>query len=203
MTAITKLNSFYDSHPYMISFIISVLITVYAFFYTDSPVHESTTDSVDQLQFVNIEEMQAPKRVVKKEVTTDETAEPTEEQVERAEGSSEVDDTVDLAFYPNVAPPRLISRLKKIYPQEAKSREIEARTLVQLTIAPDGKVIRARMLRARLSKEVPADQKQQLLAAFRKAVKKTFTGAKYSPPVIDGRRVPVNMEIEYNFTLQN
>ena len=60
-------------------------------------------------------QIEYPERVVKQEVSTEE-GEVAPETTTRATGSADYENAVDLAFYPNIAPPKLQSKLKKKFP---------------------------------------------------------------------------------------
>lgn len=183
-------------HPYMFAFIVSVLVLTYALFRTPSlEILNEDLRPVENIQFINIDEIKAQKRVVKKEVST-EQSDVVEDanNVERATGTSDDADAVDLAFYTNIAQPRLISRLKKNHPKIAKELDVEASVNVALLIAANGKVKDVNIIGIKLSKDLPREMYKKITDAFYSLVLKDLKSARYSPTIIDGKNVPVKVD---------
>jgi len=109
---------------------------------------------------------------------------------------------VDIAFMPNVAHPKLISKLKRIYPSEAEKVGIEARVKAQLLISASGRIIGVDILGITLSKGLPVERNSKMSKLFANAARKMLLGAKFSPPIVDGKQVPIKMEYDFKFRLE-
>jgi len=195
-------NSFEDKHPYIVSFTISLFFLSYLIFRTPSLelIHDNTNKN-ENIQFVNIDEIKAQKRVVKKDISENNDDSETK-NVSRASGTSDDADAVDLAFYANVAPPRLINRLKKDHPKIAKEMNVEASVTVALLISATGKVKHVNIIGIRLSKDLPQDVYSKMTKAFYKYAMNSLYSARYSPTVIDGKKRPVKIDTVVHFRLR-
>lgn len=191
---------FYDTKPYTASFLISIVLFTYMIFYTKRFEVQAPAEQPEKLQFVNLDEVVLPKKRVKKQVSTEEGAEPSED-VDRAQGSNESEVAVDLSFFPNIAPPKPVGRLKKIYPDAARAENIEATVMVELIIAPNGKVSSVKIVGTRISKDLPPEQYSAMTLAFAQAATQILMGAQFTPPVVNGKKVPVKMELPLKFNL--
>jgi predicted aconitase len=191
-------------HPYAFSFVVSVVIIGYALFYTPSlEVLHHSIQATENIQFVNIDEIEVQKRTVKKDVSM-ETADSTENMnnVERATGTSDEADAVNLAFHTNIAPPKLISRLKKNHPKIAKEMEVEASVTVALLIAANGMVQKINIIGIKLSKDLPQELYAKMTTLFYRYALQSLKHARYSPTIIDGKNVPVKVDEVIHFRLQ-
>ncbi len=195
-----------DDHPYFASFIFSSAITGFVLFVTPyESVNEADLTPSENIEFINIDDMQlAARRVVKKEISTEksDTADSNPEPVEKATGTSDDPNAVDLAFYPNIAPPRPIGQLKKLYPNIAKEMSVEAIVNVELTINEDGKVVYVKIIGIRLSKPLQNDMTAVVTKAFTADTIKILNGAQFTPPVVDGKHIPVKMVMPLKFRLE-
>ncbi|RME93269.1 MAG: energy transducer TonB [Candidatus Hydrogenedentota bacterium] len=199
---ITELGHFYDRHPYEFSFFLSVLILLLILCVASQGPIKTTTTEIEKLTFLDLKDVQLEKRVTRKEIQESEDQNAEVQEVEKAKGSSD-SQTVDLAFYPDVAPPRLVTRLEKIYPKSAKLLEVEATVYLQLDIDKDGNIIRMQVLNVVLDKELPPAQKQQVINDFIQDTKKMLQGARFTPPMVNGQNVPVTMEQMIRFELRD
>lgn len=200
---ICRIQNWESKHPYVFSCIVSSIIVMYALFRSPSlEISDEDAIPTDNIQFVNIDTIQAPKRVVKKEISTEESdvSEDTT-NVERAVGTSDDENAVDIAFFPNIAPPKPVSRLKKLYPKTAKEMDIEATVNVELLISANGKVKNVKILGIRLSKALPTEMSTKLTKAFSRDAFKILYGAQFSPPIVNGKQVPIKMEMPLKFRL--
>ncbi len=195
---------FESEHPYLFAFFISVVILTYAVFRTPSDLVSDTDFSdTDELIFLDMDTIAAPQRLVKKQVSADEGDESAEAaDVERATGISEDENAVDISFFPGIVPPRPIGRLPKYYPKIAAENNVEAVVNVELLIASNGIVKNVSVIRVRLTKELPADLKNRIMSEFARDAKKTLLGAQFSPPVVEGKRVPIRMMTPLRFELE-
>ncbi len=195
-----------QDHPYSFSFIVASIFISYLMFYT--PSFELTEEDVipnEQLQFIDIRQVEAraPKRVVKKQISIQEgDVSETSANVDRALGTSDDANAVDIAFYPSIAPPRPISKLKKRYPKIAKKMGIEAIINVELLIAANGKVRNVEILGIRLTKALPTELHMKISTLFAQDALKILIGAQFSPPIVNGKRVPIKMEMPLKFRLE-
>ncbi len=203
LTIYNRIRELDNDHPYIFSSIISALIMLYALFYTTAlEIVEEDILPTDKIEFIDIDVDVRPQRFAKKRISTDEgevTA--NSDLVERAVGMSEDENPVDLAFYPNIAPPRPIGRLKKYYPKIARQKEIEATINVELLITSNGKVKNVHILGIVLSKVLPADIHSGIAKAFAKDTIKILESVRFTPPIVNGKRVAVKMEMPLRFRL--
>ena len=91
--------------------------------------------------------------------------------------------------------------MKKIYPESARQREIEATLFISIVISKEGKVLRVTILSSRLSKPQPTEVATQLKKDFESAAIKILMGARFTPPIIDGKKVSIVMEMPLKFQL--
>jgi hypothetical protein len=123
-------------------------------------------------------------------------------KVERAVGTSDEETAVDISFFPNIAPPRPIGRLKKIYPGSASERGIEATLNLELLISANGKVKNVSILGVKLSKELPPEVYAEISRDFAKAARKILLGQQFTPPIVEGKRVPIRTDWLFRFRLE-
>ncbi|MFH1380057.1 MAG: energy transducer TonB [bacterium] len=201
---IDVLGIWHDEHPYSMSFLCAVVLLSYMLFRT--PVFNLSNkefSQTDRISIVHIDKIKAPKRMVKKQISTKDTASvETEPSVDRAVGTSDDPDAVDLSFYPNIAPPRPIGKLKKLYPARAKKMNIEALIHVELLIDVDGKVKKVDILGIRISKALAPELHAQIAQAFSRDAVTILLGAAFTPPLVNGKRVPIKMELPLKFRLE-
>ena len=200
--SIVLLNQILERHPYRVSLVLSLIITVFTLTYSSTIKLVDTVEETYTFDIVDISEIKSAKRVTKKEVSTEQGDISEASPVERAQGVSESDSAVDLAYFPNVAPPRLVSKLKKIYPPEAKELNIEATVFVELTISSEGRVLKVEIIGIRLSKEMPTEIYSNLVKKFSLAAVSMFKTARFTPPVVEGKKIPVKMEQPLKFKLE-
>ncbi len=191
-------------HPYLFSFILSTMFTIFVLFYTPSiTFDEESIEQSDRIHFINIEEVYVPQRVTKKEISEN-TDQPTDySNVERAVGTAVENTAVDLAFMPNIAPPHPVGKLKKRYPEEARQMDVEATVNVQLLISENGRVKKVNVLGIRLSKSLPADKQKELIKKFARETVLILNGAAFTPPIINGKKVSVKYEMPLRFRLED
>lgn len=200
-----KLGEIDNEHPYIVSTIISIIIVVF-FVFSSSPFELTEEDlaTPDRIEFIDIDkiESQSVKRSAKKDYSTEE-GDVSTSNVERATGTSDDANAVDLAFYSNIARPKLISRIKKRYPKIAREKDVEAIVIVQILIASTGKVKNVHILRIKLLKEFPPVIHSKIAKAFARDAVKMFTGVRFTPPIVNGKKAPVKMERSLEFRMEN
>lgn len=194
-----------DEHPYLISFLLSCAVVAWVIFHSPSVDVEDSDflNQTDTIQFIDLDRISAPKRIVRKDysaTTTDTTADA--DNVDRATGTSDAENAVDLSFMPNIAPPRPVGNLRKIYPQSAREQGVEAVVNVELLIGVDGIVKNVRIIGIRLSKAMPGDIGNLLNREFTRDAVKILLGARFTPPVVNGQKVPIRMEMPLKFRLE-
>jgi outer membrane biosynthesis protein TonB len=202
MTSYTELMVKEEKYAYIFSLTISLFIVGIILFYTPSMEISEQRETESNIQIINLDKVSAPRRVVKKAISTDEGEVTTEETVDRARGTSLSDSAVDLAFYPNIAPPRNIGKLRKIYPKIAKEKNIEALLNTELLISADGKVLNVNVLAVRLSKSLPPEIYGVISAAFSRDAVKILLNARFTPAIVEGKRVPIKMVFPFRFKLE-
>lgn len=196
---ILTLSAADEKHPYLLPLVISLIISGAVLFYT-SPIYISDMQfQSDTLEFVNLESVSAPSRIVKKEISSESGQ--TAEAADRAVGTSDTESAVDISFYPNIAVPKPVGRLKKIYPKSAKEQNVEATVNVEILISPDGRVQKVNVIAVRISKPLPGELNRKLSEDFAAAARQILLGAQFSPAVVNGKRVPIKMELPLNFKI--
>jgi len=189
-----------EKHPYLIPLFISLIFASAILFYT-SPIYVADMDiTSDTLEFVNLESISTPSRVVKQDVSAV-SGESEVSVTDRAIGTADQESPIDISFYPNIAVPKPVGRLKKIYPKSAREQEIDATVNVEILIAPDGIVRKVNILAVRISKALPAELNKKFSGEFSSAAVQILLGAQFSPPIVNGKRVPIKMELPLNFRM--
>ncbi|HSV97739.1 MAG TPA: energy transducer TonB [Spirochaetota bacterium] len=191
-------------HPYGFSFLVSALFMGFLLFSGESlEINSEDLIPMENIQFIDMETVQAPRRIVKKDLSIDksDTAEDSAD-AERAVGVSDDPNAVDLAFFPNIAPPRPVGKLEKRYPKIASEMNVEAVINVELLISSNGKVRNVSILGIRLSKALPSEIHAKIAKEFARDAKIILMGAQFSPPVVNGKRVPIRMEMPLKFRLE-
>ncbi|GEM_PF-1463584 len=133
---------------------------------------------------------------VKKDEKQEETT-----QEGTGEGEYSVAGAVDLAFMPGIEPPRPVGSLPRLYPDVGKTEAVEAEVLTEITLYANGKVAAVTVIGVSLSKDFPPEKAAEIKAAFSATAKKILRGARFTPPVVNGERVPIKMELPLNFNL--
>jgi outer membrane biosynthesis protein TonB len=198
------LAGFEERHPYLFSFIVALLFLAYLLFHSPSlEISEDDLKPAENIQFVDIDTLQSAQRVAKQDISTEEgEAMPSEAAPDRATGVSDDSNAVDISFYPNVAPPRLVTSLPKYYPQLAKDNRIEAVVYVELLIGTNGIVRNVSILGISLSQALPPERHSAVARDFARDAIRTLQGAQFTPPVVNGSRVPIKMEMPLKFRLE-
>lgn len=199
---------FEERHPYGFASIPSIAMILFALFFTLSagPYSQDAIDT-EELQILDMDTMSAfavRKRFTKKDYSTDSgeaLSDKPEEAVERATGESD-EGAVDISFYPNVVPPRLVGTIQQRYPKIARELQVEAVVMVELLIGASGKVLSIGIVGIRLMKDLPPDLKERVAAQFYRDARLMLQDARYSPPMVDGKNVPVKMEERLIFRLE-
>ncbi len=153
----------------------------------------------ESIEFINIDTIKSAKRVTEKKLAH--TSDDENSRVERARVTVDDADAVDISFYPNIAPPRPLGRLRKIYPSAAREMVVESVVNVEILISAGGKVRQVKVIGVRLSKSLPRELRRKLSADFSRDARRILMGARFTPPVVEGRRVPVRMEMPLRFRL--
>lgn len=198
--SLTYIEGIDSRHPYFIPLIISLVTSAIILFYT-APIYIADMQiPTDVLEFVNLEMISTPARIVKKDISAV-TGDNADITADRAVGTSDQEGPVDISFYPNVAVPKPVGKLKKIYPKSAREQNIDATVNVEILIAPDGRVQKVNILAVRISKALPSDLKKKISGDFASAALQILLGAQFSPPIVNGKRVPIRMELPLNFRM--
>lgn len=148
---------------------------------------------------------QAPDKVdpVKK---SPEGAEKSPEQADsNAESSQDISDmenATDLSFHPNATSPHMMGSMKQYYPELARQLNVEAAVYVSIVINRTGKVIRVKVSGVTLSQKLPADREADLKKQFAAAITRSLKEVRFSPPFIDGKNIPIEMDQVVRYTLK-
>ena len=197
---IVLLNTWYKNKPYLFSLITSTIFTTIILFVSPYKGSQNAEDMIDVFQMINVDKLSLPKRKVKKDIDPDSDTENKDPDIERAEG--QIDDALDLSFYPDIVPPRPIGALKKIYPESARQREVEAVTFVSIAISKSGKVLSVQVLGVKLSKSLPADLEKSLKDDFKRDAIAILTQARFTPTLLNGKKVAVIRQLPLQFHLK-
>ena len=190
-----------ERHPYLFAFVLSLIFMGYVLFKANgSEVFSSDVVPMSDIEFVDIELVQPPKQEVDQEIST-EGGEVASKKVNRASGVSD-EKAVDLAFYPNVAPPKVVGRLRKIFPALARDNDVQAVVNTEIMIDSDGKVRSVNVLHVRFSKEVAEEIKADIRRAFIRDTKKILMSARFTPAIINGEKKAVLMQLPVTFELE-
>jgi len=204
-STLDKLGEFDSEHPYILSSLLSILIVTFLIFYA-SPFELTEEDFTppDRIEFIDIDsiENRAVKRSVKKDYSTEE-GDVSTSNIERATGTSEDPNAVDLAFHPNIARPKPIGSIKKRYPKIAREKNVEAMVNVEILIASSGRVKNVHILRIKLLKEFPPDLHSKIAKAFAKDAIKTLTSVRFTPPIVNGKMTAIKMEMNLRFRMED
>lgn len=107
----------------------------------------------------------------------------------------------DLAFSPGIRPPRPVGILKRFFPEIAKQAEVGATVIIEIIIDTNGIVRSAKPLYVTLNKALPKEKENSIKSAFANAAKKTLMGARFTVVKINGKVVPIKMELPLKFEL--
>ncbi|MFC1671415.1 hypothetical protein ACFL20_13560 [Spirochaetota bacterium] len=193
---------FEKEHPYKVAFVIALILFLIILFY--SPPIEVTEDFSsldDEIRILSVDTYRAPKRVVKKIISIDKGEFTADDDVKKASGTSLENSALDIDFLPNIPPPRVITRLRKLYPKIARDHNVEALVNLVLLIAPGGEVVKVSVIEVRVLKKLPPKLKLRISTSFARFAKKIYLGARFTPTVLDGKRIPVKMPQPLKFKL--
>lgn len=143
---------------------------------------------------------EAPKEVKKKEKVekstegTEKSDEADDSAAESSEDAADIANAADLSFYPNAATPQMMGSLKQYYPELARQLNIEAAVYVSVVINKSGKVIKVKVSNVTLSKKLPPDRESDLKQKFAAAISRSLKEVRFSPPSVDGKNIPIEME---------
>jgi len=194
------------------SLLLHLLLLIVFFISTYSPAYQN----IDYLNANNLGGFSQPKtRPAKKMIITDmqkkssvdEKIIPNQNAASNAsnetsnENSSELNSAQDIAFHSDVSPPRPISVLRKIYPEKARQKEIEAVAFTSVVISSSGKVLAVTVSGVKLKKKTAVEIDAVLKNEFAIAAKEILAQARFTPAVVRGKNTPVIMDIPLNFTL--
>ena len=141
-----------------------------------------------------------PQEPVKKSPWGTEKSETTE-QTENAEDAADIANAEDLSFHPNATSPRMIGSMKQDYPALARQMNIEATVYVSIIINKNGKVIKVKISGVVLSKKLPSDIENDLKQKFAASLTRSLKEVRFSPPFVEGKNIPIEMEQSVRYTL--
>ena len=191
-----------QQHPYRFSFVIALILLVWILLYTASvDVADDNYAAVQDIQFVDLDRIQSVRRVARKEIDLSDNADESNADVDRAVGTDDNADPVDIQFVKSYVTPR-VTRIKKFYPAYARKNNIEADVFVQITIMSNGRVKNVNILRVRIKKELPKELKEKLRREFIRSAQKSLLSAQFSQPIVEGKIRPMIMVQPYNFRLE-
>ncbi|MDH4262949.1 MAG: energy transducer TonB [Spirochaetia bacterium] len=141
-----------------------------------------------------------PQKPVKKSPWGTEKSENTE-PTESAEDAADIANAEDLSFHPNATSPKMMGSMKQYYPDLARQMNIEATVYVAVIINKSGKVIKVKVSGVVLSKKLPSDVESDLKQKFAAAITRSLKEVRFSPPFIDGKNIPIELEQAVTYTL--
>ena len=201
------MNAFASSEEYLKAnsqknpIILSICALLIAIILPANELNITTAYNEPTLTILDIDAIQAPRRVFKKQLDITDSPIEAVEEVEKSAGTGDSENAVDLAFYPGVIPPKPVGRLKKLYPAEAREQNTEAIVYLELEVASSGRVTGVKVLGTRLLKELPPELDVKLKMEFAATAKKILLGSRFTRPEIEGKYVPVKMELPLRFSL--
>ena len=201
------MNAFASSEEYLKAnsqknpYILSICALLIAIILPANELNITTAYDEPTLTILDIDAIQAPRRVFKKKLDITDSPIEAVEEVEKSVGTGDSENAVDLAFYPGVIPPKPVGRLKKLYPAEAREQNTEAIVYLELEVASSGRVTGVKVLGTRLLKELPPELDVKLKMEFAATAKKILLGSRFTRPEIEGKYVPVKMELPLRFSL--
>ncbi|MDH4200661.1 MAG: energy transducer TonB [Spirochaetia bacterium] len=139
---------------------------------------------------------EAPKEIKKAEKSPDgtEKSAETDDQSVSSEDAADIANASDLSFFPNASSPYMVGSLRQYYPQLARQMNVEAAVYVSIVINKNGKVIKVKVTRVVLSKQLPPRLDSDLKIKFGAAITRSLKEVRFSSPMIDGKNVPIEME---------
>lgn len=192
-------------HPYMSSSVLSsVIITVILFVPMPEGISRVSMIPIDAVEFTDIDLLwtRASRRVTNPGYAVNGTGETNPLSIDRqASGTSDDPEAEDLSFGPSIVPPKPVSTLVKRYPAIARELEVEAELNLELLIMSDGKVSSVRVTGIRLLKTLPPDLHTRVAEAFAHDAVEILKQARFTPPIVQGKQVPVRFEIPMHFRL--
>ncbi|MES0490153.1 MAG: energy transducer TonB [Leptospirales bacterium] len=197
---VSYLNERYNKRPYTFSFVASLLVITFTLFFSPYRGLHTPDDIIDIFELINVDKISLPKRKVKKDIDPDSQTENEDPDVERAEG--QIDDALDLSFYPDIIPPRPIGALKKIYPESARQMDVEAVVFVSVAISQSGKVLAVKVLVVKLSKSLPPELEKSLKADFTRDAIAILSQVRFTSTLYEGKKISVIKEFPFQFKLK-
>lgn len=185
--------------PYKKSFVIAALMMAISMVIPTTLQQPDTGEEQRELEYLDITVVR-PQKVQQKEISSEEGEVVEDTTQETGEQSSQV---VDLAFYPGIDKPRLLSRLKKQFPADARDLQVEAQAGIELVINTSGRVQNVKVLYVSLSKNLPPEAAARIKQSFSTAAVKMLSSARYSQTVFEGKPVPIRYETVINFRLDD
>jgi len=189
-------------YPYRFAFTISSVLLITVLFTPPFLRNKDNEDFFEPFEMIDADKLILPKRATSKSI--DPLSDKIDDQpvVDKSTGESDNEDAVDLAFYPDVIPPRPIGSLKKIYPELARQMEMEAVVYLRLSIGINGNVTNIAFFGVKLSKPVPDENSERLKLLFMEAAKEILIEARFTPSVIEGEKRAVTIDMPLRFTLR-
>jgi hypothetical protein len=137
---------------------------------------------------------QAPKNIERAKKSPDGTEKSQNDADAAPEDASDIAHAEDLSFHPNATSPRMMGSMKQYYPELARQLNIEATVYVSIIINKTGKVIKVKVSGVVLSQKLPSDREADLKQKFAAAIARSLKEVRFSPPFIDGKNIPIEME---------
>ncbi len=198
---IERISLHQQRHPYLVSFYLAVIIFAGIMYFVLRVKVVEDLSSVQSIDLIDIDEIAAPQRKTTKDVDENAT-ESDDTTTDRAKGKEGVK-TYDLDAYPNVKPPRLISKPREELPKSARDLGVEAVVYVEARVSEQGRVLSVKVRRVILSKQLPANLVAKLKKDFVALTRrKWLREARYDSPIVSGAKARVNFSFPVEYKLR-
>ena len=184
-------DTLYQKHDYFVAFLIAFIISSVVIFYRSSTLYFQDEIPEDLFEFLEVNVSEPNESSSSEEIDPNQVIASIEAKA------------IDLSFMSGVDTPRLIGGLKKIYPPMARRVSLEAVVLVEVLINVDGSVVNVKVIGVKLSKTLPLLTKQQMQNAFSLASIQMLKKARFTEPYVNGKNIPVKLEIPMDFELED
>jgi outer membrane biosynthesis protein TonB len=188
-----------ETHPKLIFGFVAIFIIAIIVFLAPKEILISGDEPVEVLEFVDVTAI-SPNQDKDKSEDDPNNKEVDQNKFDKIENLRK--QAEDLSFFPNISAPRPIGRLKQYFPESARQQRIEATLYLELLIDASGKVRALKVLRGKLSKNLPTPAKTKMLAEFAKSARRSLLGQKFTVTKINGVPKPIITEFPLNFTLE-
>lgn len=153
---------------------------------------------------VNISRVVMPKKPTPKTLSENgQPVAPQDQENTDNQDAQDIADAEDMSFHPGATAPHMAGFLRPDYPKSAKQLNVNAKVYVSIVINRDGKVIKVKVTRVVLSKQLPPGTETALKKSFGRSITRALSKVRFSRPYIQGKNIPIEMEQVVDYTLEN